>query len=179
VEALIGLVTEKNVAAEEVSRVDAATYRIAAAHAETGWDDFASAQLSFPYLMALALAFRSIELGHFDERTRRDPALAALAAKLHVTAPPDIDRLYPQLRPARVTVTTARGTFTRAADEALGSRLVPLDDQGLQAKFLGLVEPVLGAPATAELARRLWAIEDVEDVGLLVEAMAKRVNHHG
>ena len=95
-----------------------------------------------------------------------------MARKLTVTAPPDVDRLYPQLRPARVTVTTARGTFSRAADEALGSRLVPLDDQGLQAKFMGLVEPTLGAAVAGELARRLWAIEEADDVATLVETMA-------
>src|SRR5437879_3319114 len=123
--------------------------------------------------MALALKFRSIKLEHFAEQQRRDPGLAALAAKVHVTAPPAIDRLYPQLRPARVTVTTGRGTFTRQADEALGSRLVPLDDDGLRAKFDTLVAPVLGAAAAAELARRLWAIDDIDDVGSLVETMAK------
>jgi len=173
VEALIGLLTDENIATAEVTRVDTETYRIAAEHAETGWDDFASAQLSFPYLMALALKFRAIKLEHFGEQQRRDPALAALAAKVHVTAPPAIDRLYPGLRPARVTLTTARGTFTRQADEALGSRLVPLDDGGLQAKFHALVEPVLGALVAADLARRLWAIEDFADVGSLVDAMAK------
>jgi 2-methylcitrate dehydratase PrpD len=173
VEALIGLLEDEKIATEEVTRIDAETYRIAAEHAQTGWDDFASAQLSFPYLMALALKFRAIKLAHFSEQQRRDPALAALAGKLHVTAPPAIDRLYPQLRPARVTLTTARGTFTRQADEALGSRLVPLDDQGLQAKFHSLVEPSAGAVAAADLARRLWAIEDIDDVGVLVDAMAK------
>jgi 2-methylcitrate dehydratase PrpD len=173
VEALIGLLTDEKIATAEVTRVDTATYGIAAAHADTGWQDFASAQLSFPYLMALALAFRTIKLEHFGEEQRRDPALATLAAKIHVTAPPDIDRLYPGLRPARVTVTTARGTFTRQADEALGSRLVPLDDHGLQAKFHGLVAPVLGAAGSAALARGLWVIEDSDDVGAMVETMAK------
>jgi 2-methylcitrate dehydratase PrpD len=173
VEALIGLVTDEKIAAEEVQRIDAETYRIAAEHAETGWEDFASAQLSFPYLMALALKFRAIKLEHFGAQQRRDPALAALAAKVHVTAPAAIDRLYPKLRPARVTLTTARGTFTRQADEALGSRLVPLDDQGLQAKFHTLVEPVLGTASTDELARGLWAIEDTADVGSLVQTMAR------
>jgi 2-methylcitrate dehydratase PrpD len=173
VEALIGLLEDEKIATEEVTRIDTETYRIAAEHAQTGWDDFASAQLSFPYLMALALKFRAIKLEHFSEQQRRDPAVAALAAKLHVTAPPAIDRLYPQLRPARVTLTTARGTFTRQADEALGSRLVPLDDQGLQAKFHALIEPSLGAAAAADLARRLWAIEELDDVGVLVDAMAK------
>ena len=74
-----------------------------------------------------------------------DPTIPALAQKLRVTAPPEIDRLYPRLRPARVTVVTTRGTFIRQADEALGSRIVPLDDAGLQAKFRDLVAPVLGA----------------------------------
>ena len=173
VEALIGLLNDEAIANDEVQRIEVATYRIAAEHAETGWDDFASAQLSFPYLMGLALKFRAVKFEHFSEQTRRDPAFAAIARKLNVTAPPDIDRLYPQLRPARVTVTTARGSFTRQADEALGSRIVPLDDAGLKAKFLDLVGPVLGAARAKELGERLWSLDEINDVAPLVEAMAK------
>ena len=75
-----------------------------------GWDDYASAQLSFPYLMGLAARFRGIKVHHFDEETRPDPAFAEFADKLTITAPPEIDQLYPKLRPARVTVTTARAS---------------------------------------------------------------------
>jgi 2-methylcitrate dehydratase PrpD len=173
VEALIGLVNDEAIASDEVQRIDVATYRIAAEHAETGWDDFASAQLSFPYLMGLALKFRAVKFEHFSEQTRRDPAFGAIARKLSVTAPADVDRLYPQLRPARVTVTTARGSFTRQADEALGSRIVPLDDAGLTAKFLDLVGPVLGAARAKDLGERLWSLEAINDVASLVESMAK------
>jgi 2-methylcitrate dehydratase PrpD len=91
-----------------------------------------------------------------------------------VTAPAEIDRLYPRLRPARVTVSTARGTFTRQANDALGSRLVPLSDAGLRAKFHELVTPTLGSAATASLAETLWAIETLDNVAPLVEAMATR-----
>jgi len=173
VEALIGLVNDEAIASDEVQRIDVATYRIAAEHAETGWDDFASAQLSFPYLMGLALKFRAVKFEHFSEQTRRDPAFGAIARKLSVTAPADVDRLYPQLRPARVTVTTARGSFTRQADEALGSRIVPLDDAGLTAKFLDLVGPVLGAARAKDLGERLWSLDAISDVAALVESMAK------
>jgi 2-methylcitrate dehydratase PrpD len=173
VEALIGLVNDEAIASDEVQRIDVATYRIAAEHAETGWDDFASAQLSFPYLMGLALKFRAVKFEHFSEQTRRDPAFGAIARKLNVTAPADVDRLYPQLRPARVTVTTARGSFTRQADEALGSRIVPLDDAGLTAKFLDLVGPVLGAARAKDLGERLWSLEEISDVAALVESTAK------
>jgi 2-methylcitrate dehydratase PrpD len=173
VEALIGLLADEKIASEEVEHIEVATYRIAAEHAETGWDDFASAQLSFPYLMGLALRFRGVKFEHFSEEMRRDPAFAVIARKLTVTSPPEIDRLYPQLRPARVTVTTARGTFTRQADEALGSRIVPLDDAGLMTKFSDLVGPVLGAPRAKELLDRLWSVEAIADVAPLVESMTK------
>jgi 2-methylcitrate dehydratase PrpD len=173
VEALFGLLNDENIAAEEIARVEVETYRIAAEHAHTGWDDFASAQLSFPYLMGVAARFRGIKFEHFDETTRRDPAFAEFARKLTVTAPPEIDELYPRLRPARVTVTTARGTFTRQADEALGSRLVPLDDAGLRAKFLDLVAPVLGAARARELDERLWAVETLRDIVPLIGSMAR------
>jgi 2-methylcitrate dehydratase PrpD len=172
VEALSQLLADEKIASDEVERIEVATYRIAAEHAETGWDDFASAQLSFPYLIGLALRYRAIKFEHFAEQVRRDPAFAAVARKLTVTAPPDVDRLYPQLRPARVTVTTARGSFTRQADEALGSRIVPLDDRGLQAKFSDLVGPVLGTARAQELLQRIWSVDQIDNVAPLVEAMA-------
>ena len=173
IEALYGLLNDEKIATDDIKRVDVETYKIAAEHAHTGWDDFASAQLSFPYLMGLAARYRGIKFEHFDEKTRRDPAFAAFAKKLNVTAPPEIDQLYPKLRPARVTVTTGRGSFTRQADEALGSRLVPLDDKGLNEKFLGLVAPVLGEKRAADLSARLWAVDEIGDVTALVEATAK------
>ena len=76
------------------------------------------------------------------------------------------------LRPARVTVTTARGKFVRQADEALGSRIVPLDDAGLEAKFIELVEPVLTTARAKQLAQQLWEVETLTDIRPLVEATA-------
>jgi 2-methylcitrate dehydratase PrpD len=122
--------------------------------------------------MGLALKFRGIKFEHFTEEMRRDPSFTAIARKLSITAPPDVDRLYPQLRPARVTVKTTRGSFTRQADEALGSRIVPLDDAGLRAKFIELVGPALGAARAQELNERIWSVAEAGDVAPLVEAMA-------
>jgi len=177
VEALIGLCNDEKIAVDEVTRIDVETYRIAAEHAHTGWDDFASAQLSFPFLIGLALTRRGVKMKDFTDAARRDPAYDRVARMLHVSAPAEIDRLYPQLRPARVTVTTPRGTFTRQADEALGSRIVPLDDAGLKAKFDELVEPVLGAARAAELRDRLWDIEAAADVRPIVELAAQPRPH--
>ncbi len=172
-EATIGLMSDERIGFQEVERVDVETYRIAAEHAHTGWDDFAAAQLSFPYLMALALRFRAVKLSHFADDVRRDPGLAQLAAKLSVTAPPEIDKLYPRLRPARVTITTSRGNFTRQADEALGSRLVPLSDEGLMTKFREMATPVLPRERVETLLERVWAVDTAADMRPLVKLTAK------
>jgi len=172
-EALMELCRAENISPDEVMRIDVDTYRIAAEHAHTGWHDFASAQLSFPYLIGLALRFRAIQLEHFSEKLRHDPEFGQIAGKLHVVSSPEVDGMYPQLRPARVKVTTARGVFARYADEALGSRQVPLDDAGLQAKFDELVSPMLSSARAASLAAQLWDIEACPNVRAVVEASAK------
>jgi 2-methylcitrate dehydratase PrpD len=173
VEAMFGLCNDEKIAFEDIRKVEVETYKIATEHAHVPWDDFASAQLSFPYLMGLAARYRGVKFEHFDDKTRADPAFAEFADKLTVTAPTEIDQLYPKLRPARVTVTTPKGKFVRQADEAWGSRIVPLDDAGLTAKFLDLVGPVHGAAKAKELSERLWHIEQATDVAPLVEALAK------
>ena len=172
-EAMFGLCQDEDIAFDDIKAVDVETYKIASEHAAVPWDDYASAQLSFPYLMGLAARYRGVKLEHFDDKTRGDPAFAAFARKLTVTAPAEIDQLYPKLRPARVTVTTANGRFIRQADEAWGSRQVPLDDAGLIAKFHGLVSPVLGEALGKSLAERLWNVAALADIAPLAEDLAK------
>jgi 2-methylcitrate dehydratase PrpD len=173
VEATFGLLNDENITFDDIKKVEVETYKIAAEHAHVPWDDFASAQLSFPFLMGLAARYRGIKFEHFDDKIRADPAFAQFADKLTVTAPAEIDQLYPKLRPARVTVTTPKGQFVRQADEAWGSRIVPLDDKGLIEKFLGLVAPVYGDKRAKDLSERLWAIDTIDDVAPLVESLAK------
>jgi 2-methylcitrate dehydratase PrpD len=173
VEAMFGLCNDEKIKFEDIKKVDVETYKIATEHAHVPWDDFASAQLSFPYLIGLAARYRGVKFEHFDETTRRDAAFTDFAQKLTVSAPPEIDQLYPRLRPARVTVTTSKGTFVRQADEAWGSRIVPLNDEGLIAKFLDLVTPVHEAAKAKELSDKLWNIAEANDVAPLIEALAR------
>jgi 2-methylcitrate dehydratase PrpD len=173
VEAMFGLCNDENIKVDEIRTVEVETYKIAAEHAHVPWDDFASAQLSFPFLMGLAARYRGVKFEHFDDKTRKDPAFAEFANKLTVSAPAEIDQLYPKLRPARVTVTSAKGRFVRQADEAWGSRQVPLDDAGLIAKFHGLVEPLYGEQRAKDLSERLWTVDRLDNVAPLVEALAK------
>ena len=62
---------------QDIRRIDVETYAIATSHAETGWGDFASAQLSFPFIMALGLRYGRIDLKHFEDDIRADAGLKA------------------------------------------------------------------------------------------------------
>jgi 2-methylcitrate dehydratase PrpD len=168
VEALIELMNENKLSAEDVRDVKVDTYSIAAEHAHTGWQDYASAQLSFPYIMALGMKHRWIKVEHFEDKTRLDPEMARLGGLVHVNATAEMDHLYPANRPARVTVSTGRGTFEKQAMEALGAREVPLDDRCLALKFHDLVDPVLGQARADRLLEQLWRFDEVDNIrGLL------------
>lgn len=171
-EALFAIRAEEGVRPDEIERIEIDTYAIAAEHAHTGWDTFAGAQLSFPYIAALAARDGAITMASFDETTRRDPSLASLAERVEVRVDAGLDATYPANRPARATVVTRRGRFTREAIEALGSDKVPLDDDGLGAKFRMLADPVLGADQAARLLDALWGIAACDDVRPVVEATA-------
>ena len=123
--------------------------------------------------MGLAARYRGIKVKHFGEETRQRPRIRRIRQEAHHHGPAGDRRLYPRLRPARVTVTTPRGIFVRQADEALGSRIVPLDDTGLKAKFVGLVAPAFGGAKAKVLSEQLWNVDRLDDVSPLIEALAK------
>lgn len=170
-EALGALMREHGLSAGEIETVAVEAYSVAVAHAGTGWNDFASAQLSFPYVMALALAGRPAGLACFGAGQRADPAIPGLAAKLSFTATPEMDALYPRHRPSRVRVVARGRTFEAEALEALGCRELPLDDAAVSAKFLDLAAPVLGRERAEAACRRLWALEEEPDVAALFAMM--------
>ena len=173
VEALMELCRENDLSEADVQRIDVETYSIAADHAETGWSSFASAQLSFAFILGLGLKYGAIELKHFEIDVLQHSSFHDIAGRIYVTVCPELDATYPDNRPARVTLHTTRGTFTRTAMEALGSRELPLDDAGLERKFIALVTPVLGADRARDLINQIWSLESVADVTPFIELTSK------
>ena len=174
VEALIGLLNDEKIAADEVQRIDVATYRIAAEHAETGWDDFASAQLSFPYLMSLALKFRGIKVEHFERRDAARPVVrgARAQAQHHGAA---------GYRPALSAIAPGAGDGHHRARRlhATGRRGARLAHRSARRRRPQGQVPRSGRAGARRRAapkswpKRLWTVEDIGDVAPLIESMAK------
>ncbi len=167
-DALIRLRTRHQLTPETVDLIEVETYTIASHHAETGWDDLPSAQLSFTYCLATALEHGTANLTDFEEPARRTSQVSAIAPKISITATPEMDALYPATRPSRVTVTHRGGTHSDFSPDALGSRDLPLDDAALSAKFVALVTPSLGAKKARDLCELLWVLDEVPNAAILL-----------
>jgi 2-methylcitrate dehydratase PrpD len=155
-DAILEIAATHPLRAEDVERIDIETYGIAAAHAQIGWGDFASSQLSFPFAVATMLRHGGVELEHFGDAARADAATTALCPRVHVTASEAMDVRYKTGRPARVTITVGGQTFSAERDEALGSPQQPLDRAAVDRKFATLIDDVVGGDQRGRLQAMLW-----------------------
>jgi 2-methylcitrate dehydratase PrpD len=175
-DAMLALLNAHDLAPDDVAAVEVGTYAVAASHAASGWENMATAQLSFPFVMATGLRKRRVTLHDFDEAARCDPETVAACAKIEVTVADAAEADYPRRRPAEVRLVTTDGrAFENAVDEASGDYLYPLDDDALAAKFTGLVMPVLGAERTAAALDALWRLDSAEAAGAVAELLVPAV----
>lgn len=177
IDAVLALVSAHDLQADEISAIEVETYGIAANHADIGWTDFASSQLSFPFVIATAVRYRAVNLEHFQEQARQDPVTAALCARVRVTASDEMNRRYLTERPARLLLHARGRVFKLDVREALGSADIPLDEDSLERKFFDLTTPLLGE-RLARSMRTQWAgIDQVADVAPLIEATTPNSSH--
>lgn len=169
IDAVLDVLASEGVEADEVDRVDAATYGIAARHALSGWADMASAQLSYQFCVATAMRHNEVSISRFDAASRADPLTNAWCARIHVALDDECEATYPSLRSARVTVALKDGRrFGRFIDEPSGSARHPLSDERLVAKFRALAVPVIGAERTERAVGAVFALAALDDVDGLI-----------
>lgn len=125
------------------------------------------AKFSVQHCVARYLVDGELRVDSFSPEAVGDPAVAALAAK--VTFRPTKDSTYPAKLGGSVRLVLAGGEERhRAVAEAKGSPGHPLVEDEVVAKFVANAAPPGGRPAAAEVAKRLLAIADVDDVQSLM-----------
>ena len=155
------------VAPEQVERVEATVNPYTATvTAKPDPTTGLEAKFSAQHCLAVALVRRrGATLEDFTDEAARDPALRALRQRVRLVGVPEYakDRASVAIhlrdgRTLRADVAHARGTAER-----------PLDDAGLDAKFLGLATPLLG-PAARRVLARAWTFDQSPDAGALPRA---------
>jgi 2-methylcitrate dehydratase PrpD len=172
IDAVLDILTDNDLAPDDVASIDVATYRVAATHGIIGWSEMTTAQMSYRFTLAAAIQHRSVILQHFSEAGRRDGAVLRHCDKIRVAADDALDATYPERRPARVELRTVDGrSFSVQVDEPLGSATNQLTDDRLQEKFLGLATPVLGQDAAQDVLARVWALDTAGSVHPIIDRL--------
>ena len=171
VDALLYLRHAHQLQAHEVEHIAVETYSIAAEHAEVGWVDFASSQLSFPFVMATALRFGNVTLSHFGDDARHDPETQALCTRLSVQASAEMDERYRSERPSRITVRARGQQWVCDRTDALGAPAMPMSTAQLERKFIDHLPQGLSPTVAQAWYEAAQSLVTVTDVGQLVQQL--------
>jgi 2-methylcitrate dehydratase PrpD len=161
IDGALALKEQMRLEAADIERVDVATYKSALEVA--GYEDprtAAEGRFSLKYVVATGLTHGDVRIAAFEEARLQDPATRALMKKISVSVDPELDAAFPGKRAARVAIRARDGRReehlqpTRKGDPDL-----PLSDAELDAKFLELAGPVVGAAGARERLARLRRLE--------------------
>ncbi len=166
IDAALVLKQRLSIAANDVARVQVATYRPALEVAGNPQPRTApEARFSLPYVVATGLRFDRVRLAAFTDERLQDPQTRALMARIELTVDAELDAAFPGRRAARVSITTRDGRHesflqpTRKGDPEL-----PLSDADLDDKFIELAGPVLGDVCARRMLAQLWRLEEIKDL---------------
>ena len=149
---------------DEIKRIN---IRVASSAADK-IDDSVMANLSMQYLIAVMLIDKALSFkAAHDEPRMHDPAVVRQKAKIKIIADESLERLLPK-RVAIVEITFSDGTtITERNDTVRGSPENPMSSEEVIAKARDLIAPVLGNEKCAALIGKIFALEEVKDIGQL------------
>jgi 2-methylcitrate dehydratase len=129
-----------------------------------------TADHSIPYTVAVALMFGDVAPYHFDDKYLFDPTLLELVQKVHVQVSEEANRRAPEALLSTVEVVTSSGvSYTAETPYHRGHWKNPMSDGEVESKFRGLAANLLSAQQLDRLLDRLWHLEEVADIGNIIE----------
>jgi 2-methylcitrate dehydratase len=122
----------------------------------------------------VALKYGTVESKHFDAEYWRDPRLLELVAKVKVSVSDEANQRAPEAMLSVVEVVTGSGArATASVPYHRGHWKNPMTDQEIEAKFRSLARDLLAPAQTDALLERLWNIEQVKDIGEIVNMVRR------
>ena len=123
------------------------------------------------YILAVAAVDRQIRWDDFLNDRRAEPAIADMARKTRLAGSAELES-SPSAAPAIVEVKTAGGqTFSRRVEYRKGHAQNPFSQAELEAKFLMLAGPAVGAQRGKEIIALVRDFESLPDVRRLIDLM--------
>ena len=160
--------------AEDIERIDVATYRFASVMRNPDPPNYFASKYSLPHAAAVMVVRGSAGHGAIDDAALRDPAIAALRQRVHMTEDAAMSAVAPRLRPARVTVKLKDGRqSTHACESHRGDFNQPFEESELREKFRELAGLVLTPEGVARIEESVNACERWTSVGELTAQLRR------
>ncbi len=151
--------------AEEIERIEFATYRFASVMRNPHPPNYFASKYSLPHAAAVMAVRGKAEHSDIDDSALLDPAISALRQRVHVAEDPAMSALAPRLRPARVTVTLKDGrSATHACESHKGDFNRPYAESVLRGKFRLLAGHVLTPEGVAQVEQAVDRCEEWSSV---------------
>lgn len=167
-DALDGLLAKVPVKADDIERIDVASYRHAAELNDQAPRNVLAAKFSVPFAVATRVVTGSSGLASFTWDCVRDRAIQNLSRKVFVREDPALTAMLPQLRPARVKIRLRDGLeLEGTADANRGDDQDPYSRQELTAKFFELAGRAWPLPSARNLHDKLRRLDELRDLSSL------------
>ena len=156
--------------AEEVERIDVATYRFASVMRNPDPPNYFASKYSLPHAAAAMVVRGGAGFAQLDDSALADPQIAALRHRVHIAEDPAMSALAPKLRPARVTVTLTDGRqATQARESHRGDFSEPFSESELRAKFRELAGTVLTSAGAVQVEAAIDCSESWPSLAALTD----------
>ena len=160
-DALQTLLRQEKPRAEDIERIDVATYRFASVMKNPDPPNFFASKYSLPHVAAVMIVRGGAGHSLVNDDAVSDPAITALRHRIHVTEDQAMSAVAPKLRPARVTITLKDGrSVTHEGESHRGDFTQPFDESELREKFRELAGHVLEKEKVARLEELVWRAEE-------------------
>lgn len=123
-----------------------------------------TADHSLPYCTAVALIDGEVTLRQFDDHHLADPVLSSLIQKIKIQRAEDLNPLYPEGIPNRITIKLKNGnTLMETVTFPRGHAKNPMTDEEVEEKFRRLSSTCLPKKTQDEILSTLWNLEAIQD----------------
>lgn len=162
IDSALMLMKEKKFAIVDIKLIIVKTYSLAIeGHDHTNIDGLASAKMSIPYSIAIALVFGSAGVEAFTEKNIFDSRVQSLAQKVKVLSDEGFSKSVPKMRPANILIKTLNGEIhSHQVDHPKGEPENPLDEKEIIDKFWAL--SLSSGKASNEIEKIVQIIKNIE-----------------
>lgn len=166
IKAVMDIVAHEQLEPDKIESISVKTYnKVEEAFCNYDPQTLLAARLSVPFCIALAAIDGEVTLNNFTEKRVHDSNIRDLMKKITVKGEPELDALYPEKFPARVTIRTTEGKEI-LQDEYYpkGSYKNPFTREEIEDKFMGLAINSLSksrAQAVIDSVSRLESLESI------------------